>query len=169
LVPKPPFRLQRGVTPEPSANLEVIPSPGASEWRIDLGAYSFAWPEGFELTDDPGELSPFLLAGPRGALIWVAGPLARDQVMPIEKLVDEDQRVRAVADAGDGARIDIDYVVDAEPWWQRRYVRFVPAEPGGPDRALVLSAQARAADEDAVREAIDLVERTLALTGGARA
>ena len=173
LVPKPPFRLQRGVVPE---GVETIATPGDrgsaaggtrldGTWRIDLGSYSFEWPEGFELTEDPDEISPFLLQGVRDSLLWIAGPLPREKVLPVEKLVEDEQRIRAIADSGDDVRVDIDYVVDAEPWWQRRYVRLIPGGGG----ALVLSAQARAGDEDAVRAAIELVDRSLRMTTSATA
>jgi hypothetical protein len=160
VIPKGKFRFERDVTPVASDSVEVLPAPGAREWRIETSAYSIAWPAGFVVTDDPDELSPFLLEGAREALIWTTGPVARDKVIPIEKLATDDQRIRAIADAGEDARIDLDYVLDddegvGEPWWQRRYVRVVP---GG---AIVLSAQARATDEDSVRAAIDAIDASL--------
>ncbi|MGZ3424111.1 MAG: hypothetical protein ACXWUG_00890 [Polyangiales bacterium] len=155
VIPKGKFRFERDAVKTSGDDVEVLPAPGAGEWRIETPSFSIAWPRGFAIADDPDELSPFLLHGDRDALIWTAGPLPKEKVLPVEKLVDEEQRVRAIADAGDDVRIDLDYVVDGEPWWQRRYLRKVP---GG---MLVLSAQARAADEDEVRPAIDLLDATL--------
>jgi hypothetical protein len=161
VIPKAKFRFERDVIPVASDDVEVLPAPSALDWRIETSGYSIAWPKGFAIADDPDELSPFLLHGARDALIWIAGPLPRDKVLPIEKLAADDQRVRAIADAGDAVRIDIDYALPsesgpAEHWWQRRYVRMLP---GG--SALLLSAQALASDEDSVRAAIDAIDESL--------
>jgi hypothetical protein len=161
VIPNGSFRFERDEVPTASTErVEVLAAPASLEWRIETDTCSIAWPAGFALANDPDELSPFLLHGPGDALLWIAGPLPRDKVLPVEKLVTEDQRVRAIADAGDDVRIDVDYIVDdgdePEPWWQRRYVRVTP------QGAFVLSAQAHARDEDVVRAAIDEIERTFA-------
>lgn len=135
----------------------VAPGPPTLAWRILTDTYSCAWPLGFVLADDPDGLSSFLLAGERGALMWVSGPMSRERALPIENLADEDQRVRAIADEGENVRIDLDYVHEGEPWWQRRYVL-----RWGADEVLVLTAQAMALDEDVVRAAIDELAQTIA-------
>lgn len=136
--------------------VDVLDGGPQTAFRVETDHASCAWPEGWALASDPDELSPFLLMGARDAMIWLAGPVARDKALPIEKLADEGQRVRAVADRGGDARIDLDYVEAGEPWWQRRYVvRFDDS------RVLVLTAQCRATDEETVRPAIDAVEVSL--------
>lgn len=139
-----------------TAALEIAPGP-RGEWRVVTDAYTCPWPPAWSFADDPDGISPFLFLGARDALIWIAGPLPRAKVTPIEKLAAEGQTIRAVAEAGDNARIDLDYEVDGEPWWQRRY-----ALAFGDDAAVVVSGQARRADEDAVRAAIDDVADRLA-------
>lgn len=127
------------------------------EWRIETSVFACAWPRHFALSSDPDEISPFLLFGPNDAMIWVAGPVDRAKATPIEKLATEDQTIRAVAEAGDNARIDVDYEHDDETWWQRRYVL-----AWGDAHVLVVTAQARAADEEPVRLAVDAVEASIA-------
>lgn len=126
-------------------------------WRIETSVFGCAWPVGFALSSDPDGLSPFLLLGPDDAMIWVAGPVDRAKTTPIEKLVTEDQTARAVASSGDRERIDIDYQVDGERWWQRRYVL-----AWGEDRTLVLTGQARAAFEAPTSAAVDAIEASIA-------
>ena len=136
--------------------LEILPGP-RGEWRVATDAYTCPWPPGWSFADDPDGISPFLFLGTRDALIWIAGPLPRKKVTPIEKLADEGQAIRAVAEAGENARIDLDYDVDGEPWWQRRYALVL-----GEESAVVVSGQARRDAEDAVRAAIDEVADRLA-------
>ena len=126
-------------------------------WRIETSVVTHEWPVGFALSSDPDELSPFVLFGPDDSMIWIAGPIDAKKATPIEKLVDEGQTVRAVAQAGDSERIDVDYVIDDEAWWQRRYVL-----AWGEGKALVLSAQARAATEALASAALDAIERSIA-------
>lgn len=135
----------------------VLPGPATRAWSIIADTYTCAWPQGFVLADDPDGLSAFLLAGAHDALVWVSGPMPSERALPIETLADEGQNIRAVADEGENARIDLDYVHEGEPWWQRRYVL-----RWGADDVLVLTAQARALDEDAVCAAIDEVAATIA-------
>ena len=145
--------------PDASASplAEVLPGPQTRAWRIETTSYVCALPLGFVLADDPDGFSPFVLDGPEGALVWVSGPMPRDRALPVENLIDEGQTVRGVADAGDNVRVDLDYVFEGEPWWQRRYIL-----AWGKDDVLVLSAQARALDEDTVRVAIDGLVETIA-------
>jgi len=143
----------------PGARSELVAlSPGdpAERWRIETAVTSCAWPLGFELASDPDGLSPFLLLGPGDAMVWLAGPLASEKTQPIEKLVAEGQTVRAVAESGGRERIDLDYEVGGERWWQRRYV--IPWTDG---ETLVASGQARSATEELTSLALDLVERSL--------
>jgi hypothetical protein len=181
-VPHVPFRIER--TPQSATTLRVLGeahdeivdlaaiargdavsdlvdvAPGPSgPWRIETTIATCCWPDGFAIASDPDDLSPFLLVGPNDAMIWFAGPVPRAKAWPIERLATDDQRVRAVADRGDDARLDVDYVEEGAPWWQRRYVR-----TWGDDRAVVLTAQARAIDEELARSAIDAVEATLVAT-----
>jgi hypothetical protein len=135
---------------------EVLLGPPTHAWRIETRAFVCAWPRGFVLADDPDGLSPFLLAGPRDSLVWVSGPMPRERALPIEQLVDEGQRVRAIADAPDSTRLDVDYVVEGEPWWQRRTVL-----RWDDDTVMVVSAQARMSDEESVCAAVDEVAETL--------
>jgi len=83
--------------------------------------------------------------------------MPREGALPIENLADEGQNIRAVADEGENVRIDLDYVFEGEPWWQRRYVLAWTA-----DTVLVLSAQAKALDEEVVAAAIDEVAQSIA-------
>ncbi|MDQ3033673.1 MAG: hypothetical protein M3Y87_14740 [Myxococcota bacterium] len=129
----------------------------AREWTIETDVLACAWPSGFALCSDPDGVSPFLLVGSGDAMLWISGPLARETCLPIEQLAGDDQTVRAIAETSEGdARIDLDYVIDGELWWQRRYV--VTWED---ERALVLSAQSKASDEERVRAAIDELESSL--------
>lgn len=125
-------------------------------WRVETRLYRCAWPEGFALAADPTDRSPFLLLGPDGSMIWIDGPVDASRATPIEKLAAPGQTVRAVAEAADAARIDLDYVDEGVRFWQRRYVL-----PWSDDRALVPCAQARAENEKLVSAALDLVEQTL--------
>lgn len=136
--------------------LEILPGRSGA-WRVETRAYTCPWPRGFSFADDPDAVSPFLFVGPNDALIWIAGPLAREKVTPVERLKAEGQTIRAVADAGENARIDLDYVEDGEPWWQRRY-----ALAFGEDAAIVVSGQARRAHEDVVRPVIDEIASAIA-------
>lgn len=144
--------------------VEIVPGSARGAWAIETADYVCTWPHGLALSSDPDGASPFLLVGPDESLVWVSGPLARERAWPIESLADETQKVRAVAEteSGEDARIDIDYVIEGEViegelWWQRRYVR-----AWGEGRVLVVSAQARAAHEDVMRAAVDLVDASLA-------
>lgn len=141
------------------AKADVHRGPRTGPFRIETGISTCAWPRDFALSHDPDEISPFLLLGPREAMIWIAGPLAREKVTPIEKLVEGSQSVRAVAEAKGASRIDVDYDHDGERWWQRRYV----VAFGDPehDTALVITGQARAEDEAVTSAAVDEIERTL--------
>ena len=136
---------------------EISPGGRSGAWRIETAAFACGWPFGFAIVEDPDALSAFLLVGPNDAMIWVAGPLARTRATPIENLADDGQTVREVAAAGEDARIDLDYTIDDEAWWQRRYA--VVWTPGD---VLVVSAQARRTDEGATRVAVDLVAQSLA-------
>lgn len=178
VVPKEPYRIDR-VTDAPETTLrvwhgdetavadvsresstelvEVVRGGPMTEWRIETGVMSCAWPHGFALSSDPDGLSPFILFGPEDAMIWIAGPIEPAKATPIERLATDDQVIRAVAEAGDNARIDVDYEHDGERWWQRRYVI-----AWGEDRALVLSGQSRVAQEEITRAALDLVEGSIA-------
>ena len=182
VLPKAPYRIER-IEGEPDTRLrifhgeqsgvvdvrEVVRGEERTEladisegdprqsWRIETGVVTHDWPHGFALSSDPDELSPYVLFGPDDAMIWIAGPVDRARTTPIEKLVAEEQTVRAVAQAGDNERLDVDYVIDDEPWWQRRYVL-----AWGEGRALVLTAQARAATEETAAEAVDAIERSIA-------
>lgn len=139
--------------------VEILPGPARAGWAIETPELVCVWPPGLALVSDPDGVSPFLLLGPGESLVWISGPVARERAWPIESLAAEGQKVRAVAETegGGDARIDLDYVEDGELWWQRRYVR-----DWGAGQVLVLSAQARAGDEDAMRTALDLVEASLA-------
>lgn len=140
-----------------SALAEVAPGPLMRAWRIETDTFTCAWPRGLTLADDPDALSAFVLAGPNGALIWASGPMPRERATPIESLADEGQNIRAVADEGDNVRIDLDYVFEGEPWWQRRYVL-----AWSDDTVLVVSAQAKALDEEVVAAAIDELAQSIA-------
>ena len=135
---------------------DVTAGDPAPRWRIETSLTSCAWPLGFDLASDPDGLSPFLLLGPEDAMVWLAGPLAREKTQPIEKLVAEGQRVRAVAHSGDCERIDVDYEVEGEGWWQRRYV-----VPWTDTETIVVTGQARAATEELTALAVDLIERSI--------
>ena len=135
---------------------EVRGGDPRERWTIETAVARCAWPEGFALCSDPDGLSSFLLHGPGDALIWLAGPLDQAKTLPVEKLADDEQTIRAVAQTGDDHRIDLDYEVDGERWWQRRYVR-----AWAEDRTLLISAQARAEAEPLTGAAVDLVEATL--------
>lgn len=141
------------------SRVEIVPGSARAAWGIETPDYQCIWPHGLALSSDPDGTSPFLLLGPDESLAWISGPVARERAWPIESLAAEGQKVRAIAEAegGEDARIDLDYVEDGELWWQRRYVR-----GWGEGRVLVLSVQARAAHEDVMRAAIDLVEASLA-------
>lgn len=147
-----------GTEPISEQLLEVLADPSSAAWRIQTDTFACAWPAGFVLADDPDELSAFVLAGENGALIWVSGPMPAERALPIENLADEDQTVRAVADEGENARIDLDYVLDSEPWWQRRYVLRWDGE------VLVVSGQARALDEEWVCVALEELTGSLTPT-----
>lgn len=126
------------------------------EWRIQTEVSTCAWPAGFGLASDPDGISRFLLLGPSEAMIWIAGPVSPDTAFPIEKLATPDQTIRAVAEATGASRMDVEYLHDDERWWQRRYV-----VEWGEDGVVVLTGQARLADEEVTRMAVDTVERTL--------
>lgn len=126
------------------------------EWRIETSVGSCVWPRGFALSSDPDERSPFLLLGPNDAMVWIAGPVERGKAIPIERLVTEDQVIRAVAEAGDDARIDVDYSYDGEPWWQRRYVLAWNEE-----HVVVLTGQARSTEEAETCAAVDAIEASI--------
>jgi hypothetical protein len=183
-VPRPLFRLDR-VDGAPETTLRVADARGdeivdlaavargerASDridvhlgprgpFRIETRVFTCTWPPGFALSHDPYGGAPFLLIGPRDAMIWIAGPLARAKVEPIERLADPSQTIRAVAEATDASRMDLDYEHEGERWWQRRYVIAFGAAPAA--EALALSAQARLADEPVACAAIDAIERSLA-------
>ena len=136
--------------------LDISQGEPRPSWRIETDAMSCAWPAGFALCSDPDELSPFVLFGADDAMIWIAGPVERAKVTPIEELADEGQTIRAVAQAGERERMDLDYVVDGEPWWQRKYVM-----PWGTDEALVLTGQARMRGEENTSAAVDAIEATI--------
>jgi len=139
------------------ADVSVGSARGA--WRIETDLFRCAWPHGFALVDDPDGVSRFLLVGPNDSMLWISGPLAAARATPIEKLVDDGQTVRAVAQREADARIDLDYTFDDEAWWQRRY-----AIVWSPSSVLVVTAQARRADEELVRAAVDLVAGSIAHT-----
>ncbi|UJR84216.1 hypothetical protein [Sandaracinus amylolyticus] len=132
----------------------------ATEWTIETDELTCAWPLGLAVVSDPDRRSPFLLVGANDAMVWIDGPIARERAWPIESLADEGQTIRAIADTREGrdARIDLDYVEDGELWWQRRYVL---GWGEGDAKVIVISAQARAADEDVVCAAIDRIEATI--------
>jgi hypothetical protein len=142
------------------AKADVHRGPRTGAFRIETGITTCAWPRDFALSHDPDDISPFLLLGPREAMVWIAGPIARAKVEPIEKLVEGSQSVRAVAEAQGASRIDVDYDHDGERWWQRRYV-IAWGDPSS-ETALVISGQARAEDEAQTSAAVDEIERTLA-------
>jgi hypothetical protein len=141
---------------EASEVAEVKPGDPTPAWRIETSVLSCAWPRGFALSSDPDELSPFLLIGPNDAMIWIAGPIERAKATPIERLATEEQTIRAVAEAGDNARIDVDYEHDDERWWQRRYVL-----GWGDDQVLIVTAQARSTDEVETCAAVDAIEASI--------
>lgn len=148
--------IRRGEAPIDDA-LEVSEGDEGRGWRIETDVFSCSWPRGFALSSDPDELSTFLLVAANDAMLWISGPLAREKVLPIDQLADEDQTVRAVAETAAGdARLDLDYVLEGELWWQRRYV--IAWDEG---QALVLSAQSKASDEEWVRDAIDELETSI--------
>lgn len=136
--------------------VEILPGPRHEQWRIRTSVCGVVWPRGFGLASDPDGLSPFLLVGPRETMLWIAGPVPMEKAAPIERLATEDQTVRAVAEAEGASRIDLDYDVDGEPWWQRRYV-----VEWGDGQALVLTGQARAEQEERTRRAVDTLDETL--------
>lgn len=182
VVPKAPYRLER-VEDAPDTTLRILREDRSEvvdvrelargeattdladvsegdprqSWRIETGVVTCAWPQGFALSWDPDELSPFLLLGPDDAMIWLAGPVDQAKTTPIEKLVVEGQTVRAVAEAGANERIDVDYVIDGERWWQRKYV--IAWDEG---QALVITAQARVEVEELTAAAVDAIEASLA-------
>ena len=136
---------------------EVAPGPAMRLWRIETDTFGCSWPRGFTLADDPDGLSAFVLSAASGALLWVSGPMPRERTFPVEKLADEGQHIRAIADEGENVRIDLDYVFEGEPWWQRRYVLVWGAET-----VLVLSAQAKALDEETASAALDELVQSIA-------
>lgn len=135
---------------------DVLSGARGGPWRIETSLVTCAWPHGFAVVEDPDGVSPFLLVGPNDAMIWVSSPIARARATPIESLADDGQTVRAVAQAGEDARIDLDYEIDDEAWWQRRYVLV-----WSPEHALVVTAQALRQGEDLARAAVDLVAHSL--------
>ncbi len=48
---------------------DVTPGPNAAGWRIETSVLTCAWPQGFALAHDPDGISPFLLLGPRDAML----------------------------------------------------------------------------------------------------
>jgi hypothetical protein len=140
-----------------TASVDVAPGGVAGPWRVETNVFTCAWPAGFAVSSDPDGLSAFLMLGANDAMLWVAGPLDRDKALPIEKLAAEDQTVRAIADLDGNTRIDLDYVVEDELWWQRRY-----ALAWRDDTVLVVTAQARVVDEDSVRAAVDALASSIA-------
>lgn len=142
-----------------SALADISLGGGSGQWRIETSVLSCIWPHGLAIVEDPDGVSPFLLIGDNDAMFWISGPLASERATPIENLVDDGQTVRAVAQAGEDARIDLDYVIDDEAWWQRRY-----ALVWSPGKVLVVTAQARLADEVLARAAVDAVAQSIAHT-----
>lgn len=134
---------------------DIEPGDGGERWYVETTAFSCAWPLGFALMSDP-DYSPFVLVGPEESMIWLAGPLDRSRTSPIEKLATPDQIVRAVGQAGDRERIDLEYTFEGERWWQRRYV-----VPWGNEKAVVISGQARSTTELLTAAAVDLIEASL--------
>ena len=146
--------------PDPEAPVDVFPGDAAeADWWIETGFVRCRWPAGFGLASDPEERCPFLLLGPEETMVWLEGPFPREKATPIEKLVAPGQTLRAVAEADDAARVDIDYEHDGEPWWQRRYAIAVDT-----DKVLLATGQARRRHEELVRAAVDLVEHSLERT-----
>jgi hypothetical protein len=143
--------------------VEVRPGDERSRWRVQTEVFTCAWPYEFGLSSDPDGVSPFLLLGPGDAMLWVAGPVDLERASPIEKLADTDQTIRGVAEAEGASRIDLDYELEGEPWWQRRYV-----VEWGEGQALVLTGQAPVSHETVTREAVDAMDQTLQATAAAR-
>lgn len=136
--------------------LEVTSGPSNPTWRIATSLVECAWPWGFGVASDPDGMSPFLLLGPREAMAWIAGPVDAEHVRPVESLASEEQTILGVADAEGGARIDLAYEHEGEPFWQRRYV-----VDWGEGQALVLTAQARPDEMELAGKAVDLMEKSL--------
>ena len=140
----------------PSELADISPGARTGHWRVETSLLTCLWPHGFALVDDPDGVSPFLLVGPDDAMIWVSSPIASERATPIEKLADDGQTVRAVAQADDNSRIDLDYTIDDEAWWQRRYVLVWAS-----GQVLVVSAQARREGELVARAAVDAVAQSV--------
>jgi hypothetical protein len=135
---------------------DITRGDGAERWRIETTVMTCAWPAGFDLASDPEERSPFLLLGPGDAMVWLSGPVDREQTQPIESLAVDGQTIRAVAQSGERERIDVDYTIGGERWWQRRYV-----VPWTKTDDIVVTGQARPETEELTALAVDLVERSL--------
>lgn len=131
---------------------DVTRGDSAERWRIETTVLTCAWPAGFDLASDPEERSPFLLLGPNDAMVWLSGPVDREQTQPIESLAVSGQTIRAVAQSDDRERIDVDYTIDGDRWWQRRYV-----VPWTETQDVVVTGQARPATEELTALATDLV------------
>ncbi len=149
---------------EPTDLIVIEPVADIHPWRIESAGVTCAWPHGTALVSDAWERTPFVLelAGeddrePEEG-IWIA-TAPRSEVEPIERFAVEGQRIRAIGESADGAlRIDLDYPHGSTLWWQRKYVL-----PWSEGLALVVSAQARAKNEETFSLAADLVASTVAL------
>ncbi len=137
------------------------PVPGASEraWKLRTRGYEASWPDGWSLASTrPGSAWPFelRLAPDRGgdALVIVRGPLPREAVAALERLVGPGQELLELRATATTVWMEVAYELDGQAWRQHHELA-----PLG-DQVLLVTSQARAEQAGAAADAAALLARS---------
>jgi hypothetical protein len=139
--------------------VDVTAGPDHPCWWIETSVFRLPWPDSFsvESPQDGADGTPFYLHGPGQATIFPQGPVLKERLADPDAIVATGQTVLERRTAANGSNvIELTYQHDDEPWWQGHWMI-----PYGPDRLLVVTAQALLAYADPTRNATDAIAATV--------
>jgi hypothetical protein len=132
-------RLRAGLLPRFDADGSLLLGPDMDHWTVETSLYRCAWPEGLTLSStEEGAPAPFEFRGPAGSVIFVHGPIPREELPPLEEMVWPEQRIVGRGELGAFPFIDVAYTHEERSWHQRHVVLPLTAR-----NVLVLTAQAQ--------------------------
>ncbi|MCI0574280.1 MAG: hypothetical protein L0Y66_26410 [Myxococcaceae bacterium] len=131
-------RLRAGLLPRFAADGSLMAGPDTPHWTLETSLFRCRWPEGLVLAStEEGAPAPFELLGPQGAVLFLQGPLGREQLPALEEMVSPGQQVLGTGTLGEAPYVDVAYTHEGRAWRQRHVVLAL-----GGTHVLVLTAQA---------------------------
>lgn len=138
--------------------LDLLPGPDLPAWRVETGAFTCAWPDGYALASMP--VPPgFEFVGPNGEMVFLQGPFDPRRLPPAHEMIADGFRLLEYGRSS-WQWASFEYAHEGDLW--RQMLRVV-AFAGG---SVVVTSQAPAALAGAAARAGDEVAASLAAYDG---